>query len=48
MILLSIFKSTFYLKDMIRALTSKFEWTLDKIRIEEIITAPVWATTFFC
>ena len=24
--------------------TSKFEWTLDNIRIEKIISAPIWAT----
>ena len=26
---------------------SKFEWTLDNIRKEEIILAPIWATFFF-
>ena len=26
--------------------TSKFEWTLDEIRIENIISAPIWATKF--
>ena len=24
-----------------------FEWTLDDIRIEKIISAPIWATIFF-
>ena len=28
-------------------LTSKFEWTLDDIRIEKIISALIWATIFF-
>ena len=27
--------------------TSKFEWTLDNIRIEKIISATIWATEFF-
>ena len=27
--------------------TSKFEWTLDNIRIEKIISVPIWATRFF-
>ena len=27
--------------------TSKFEWTLDNIRIEKIISASIWATKFF-
>ena len=26
---------------------SKFEWTLDNIRIEKIILATIWATEFF-
>ena len=28
-------------------LTSQFEWTLDDIRIEKIISALIWATIFF-
>ena len=28
-------------------LTSKFEWTLDDIRIEKIISDLIWATIFF-
>ena len=28
-------------------LTSKFEWTLDNIRMEKIISALIWATIFF-
>ena len=27
--------------------TSKFEWTLDDIRIEKTILVPIWATNFF-
>ena len=27
--------------------TSKFEWILDDIRIEKIISAPIWAPIFF-
>ena len=27
--------------------TSRFEWTLDDIRIENIILAPIWATKLF-
>ena len=27
--------------------TSKFEWTLDNIRIEKIISVPIWATNIF-
>ena len=27
--------------------TSKFEWTLDDIRIEKIISVPILATKFF-
>ena len=27
--------------------TSKFEWKLDNIRIEKIISAPIWATRIF-
>ena len=27
--------------------TSKFEWTLNHIRIEKIIAAPIWATKLF-
>ena len=26
--------------------TSKFEWTPDNIRIENIVLAPIWATIF--
>ena len=26
--------------------TSKFEWMLNKIRIEKIISVPIWATNF--
>ena len=25
---------------------NKFEWTLDNIRIEKIISAPIWATKY--
>ena len=28
-------------------ITSKFEWTLDNIRIEKIILASIWATKLF-
>ena len=28
-------------------LTNQFEWTLDDIRIEKIISALIWATIFF-
>ena len=27
--------------------TSKFEWTLDDIRIEKVILTPIWANFFF-
>ena len=27
--------------------TGKFEWTLNKIRTENIISAPIWATKYF-
>ena len=26
--------------------TSKFEWMLDNMRIEKMISAPIWATNF--
>ena len=28
-------------------LTSKFEWKLNHIRMENIISAPIWASNFF-
>ena len=28
--------------------TSKFEWMVDNIGIEKIISAPIWVTIFFC
>ena len=34
-------------KFLIKDKTSKFEWMLDNIRIEKIISTPVWATNFF-
>ena len=34
-------------KDINFAVTSKFEWMLDDIRIENIVLASIWDTTFF-
>ena len=39
--------SLFIIPWMIIRKTSKFEWTLDDIRIEKIILAPIWATKHF-
>ena len=27
--------------------TSKFEWTLNNIKIEKIVSAPIWVTKLF-
>ena len=37
-------KFFFILGKIISQITSKFEWMLNNIRIEKIISAPIWAT----
>ena len=40
-------KFFFILGKIISQITSKFEWMLNNIRIEKIISAPIWATKIF-
>ena len=37
----------FIIKGLLRTITSKFEWILDDIRIENIISTPIWANKCF-
>ena len=36
-----------FLQRILQKLTSKFEWMLDDITTEKIISAPIWATKAF-